>query len=132
MTLISKQQLGQLHGLLGALQLTSFKADIVASASNGRTESSKELYFTEAVSLIANLREKKKAKFGPMRKKVIHQCCMMGMVDDGDRPDYVRINKFVKGIGKRNPKKKELNQLNWKELIAVTTQVEAVYVKSLK
>lgn len=121
-----------LHALLGELQMTTYKADLVSRVTQGRTISSKELSVEEADQLINDLKAEKEVRVKPMRGKVIHYLCLCGMVDVEGNPDFGRINNFIKGIGSNNPKGKSLLQLSIDETRKVLNQVQAMYTNTLK
>lgn len=121
-----------LHALLSQLNLMDQKADLVAQFTNGRTMSSKEMSIDEARALIKALEDQKEQRTKKMRAKIIHLLCLLGMTLADGSPDYPRINRFVSGIGSRNPKRKNLLFLDPKETWAVLCQVEQMYAKELK
>lgn len=140
MTYITPAQNKKLHALLGQLGLMDHKAELVREYSSINSNSSKDLLWNEAQSLIkhlermTNTKSNSKPKEDPRRKmrgKIIHYLCLMGYTT-GDKPDVERINKFIVNIGTRNPRKVILNFLYEKELQQVLTQVEAMYLNEVK
>jgi hypothetical protein len=142
MTYITPAQNKKLHALLGQLGLMEHKAELVREYSSQNSNSSKDLLWNEAQSLIKHLERRansqpKAAPAGPdprrkMRGKIIHYLCLMGYTTAGDQPDVDRINKFIINIGSRNPRKVILNFLYEKELQQVLIQVEAMYLNEVK
>lgn len=129
---MTKQQNRTLHALLGALDMMRNKKDIIGSATGGRSTSSKDLSQSEAKLLITTLHQEQQRRTGATKAKIIHYCCeYFGMTTADDKPDYTRINKWVRGIGSNNPNKKQLGALNAKEMNAVCTQVETAVKKKL-
>jgi hypothetical protein len=118
--------------LITQLNLGEQKADLIFGASNGRSESSKDLLYNEAEQLISRLKEEREAAVGKTRGKIIHLLCLLGMVTDDGQPDYPRINSYVQAIGTNNPKRRKLFYLSPKEMNAVCSQVEAWYKRELK
>lgn len=127
----------RLHALLTQLGLMEHKAELVREYSSINSNSSKDLQYNEAQSLIKHLERMApapKPKEDPRRKmraKVIHYLCLMGYTK-GEQPDYDRINKFIVNIGSNNPRKVILNYLYEKELLPVVNQVEAMYKHEVK
>jgi hypothetical protein len=89
----------------------------------------RELSYFESNLLIKELQEEVDRHLGKTQRKVIHLMCLAGYVAEDGKPDYARINKFLQGIGSRNPGKKKLFNLNKTELNAVCTQVEQMAKK---
>lgn len=125
-----------MHGLLAQLapadQLAQVKESVAMAYSNNRTAKTSELTHVEAEKLIEHLIKQREEKCRPMRAKVIHLMCLMGYVNEKGNADYDRINAFIKNIGSRNPRKKNLYWMNVQTLYAVLNQVQAMYNKSLK
>ncbi len=108
------------------------KQTMVASFSNGRSTSSKDLTAVEVEAMLRYLQDSHSARCKPMRGKIIHYLSLLGYVDGQNRPDWNRINDFIKGIGSNNPRQVQLNFLYYSELPAVVSQVEQMYRKELK
>ncbi|WP_420582056.1 hypothetical protein [Reichenbachiella sp.] len=64
-------------------------------------------------------------------KTAVHYLCLMGMTTSDDKPDFTRINSFVKNIGSNNPKKETLNKLTPGQLNKVVTQIKSMYQKEI-
>ena len=116
MNYASKPQIGKLHVLLNKLGLIEEKKAIIDSASNGRTESSKELSFEEAKSLIRLLVE-----YDPSERlkslifSLAYQAGVIyGSTDTDKKINTAKLNLFIK---ERGAIKKELNSMDYKELI---------------
>lgn len=82
----------------------------------------------ELVRLIGYLVQKE-SSLKRMRGKVIYFLCEWGMTTHENKPDYERINAFIKTIGSSNPAKRKLYDLNKNELLAVLNQVEKMVSK---
>lgn len=121
----------RLHALLSMLNLMEVKGDLIRQYTQGRTLSSKEMDNLEALTLIKALEDEREQRSKKMRGKIIHYLCLYGMTREDGSADYPRINKFIREIGARNPKKKNLLYLDPKELLAVLNQVEAMYKREL-
>ncbi len=121
-----------IHGLLNELHIMDQKAVLVDSITHGRTDSSSEMSELEANLFIRKLQEIKEDKVKAMRGKIVYYLCLYGMTNNTGRPDYDRINKFIRNIGKNNPKQKLLFNLSPKEMRNCLNQVEAMYKKELR
>lgn len=108
------------------------KEAMVASFSNGRSTSSKDLNNVEVEAMLRYLQDEHSARCKPMRGKIIHYLCLLGYTVGNNQADWNRINDFIKGIGSNNPRQVQLNFLYYSELPKVVTQVEAMYRKETK
>ena len=140
---IEPRQLKQLHTLLQQQNILHHKAEMVGGATNGRTESSRELTYTEAADLINQLQAMNpplggrgawKPKPGEhIRRKIIAIAYNMQWEvpnPKGGKPkaDIKRINDWCL---LQQPKKK-LNDCNVKELsLLVTIFEQKVYKQFL-
>ncbi len=122
----------RLHMLLSQLDLMEMKATLISDVTGNRTSSSKEMTHAEANLLIKSLQQERDSRVSKTQKKIIHLMCLLGFVKDDGKPNYSRINNYVKEIGSRNPGKKNLADLTPKEMNAVCSQVEAWYKKEVK
>ena len=152
----SLEQNKMLHVLFGQLGLEAeVKEDICKQYSNGRTSSTKELFYDEANAMIEQLKAMsygrasqrfdsaqrpslppigkaknavdERTKAERMRKKILHYCHLMRWeVKPGGRVDYERLNRWLVTYGKP---KKSLNNLSNRELPEVLSQFEQVYKK---
>lgn len=118
----------RIHALLASAGLMDQKQNILAGFGVASTSDLERL---DAEALIQYLTDQRKARCQPMRNAIIHHLALMGYTS-GQKPDYDRINNFIKSIGANNPKKKHLNQLSYQELHKVTTQVKAMYQNHIK
>lgn len=118
------------HGLLNLLGRD--KADVVAFVTDGRTESSSSMTQAECDRAINLLKLDAKDRFGKSRGKVIHLCCLCGMVLADGSPDYRRIDGWVAKQKAANPRGRALHWLRGGELNQVVTVAEAMYRTSLK
>ncbi len=125
MNYASKPQLSKIHVLLNKLGLTESKVEIVSNFSNGRTISSKLLYASEAKELIIKL-----AEYDPNERlkslvfSLAYQAGIIyGSTGEDKRINAAKLNLFLK---ERGAVKKELNAMNYAELIKTHRQFEAV------
>ncbi|MOA20004.1 hypothetical protein D3C78_1404200 [compost metagenome] len=138
---IEPSQLKRLHLLLNATGKLGRKHAYVYDFSGGRTESSREMFPSEAKKLIDHLElmdraengvNEEKDKADRQRKKIIAIARKMGW-EIGTYPDrkadMIRINKWCqeKGFGK-----KTLNSYSLKELPKLVYQFDQVYQSYLK
>jgi hypothetical protein len=137
---IDPQQLKQLHTLLQKQNLTHHKAEMVGGATGGRTESSKELTYTEAADLIKQLQamqpvQQWKPKPGEQqRRKIIAIAYNMHWEipnPKGGKPkaDMNRINDWCIKFGFGH---KKLNDYTVQELPKLVSIFEIVYKQFLK
>lgn len=122
----------QIYRLLAEVGLKDNKNQYVSEWTSGRTTHVSDLTNAEANLMIQALNDMRDQHLMGMRKKIAHLCGLYGMTHADGRLNYERINKFIKNIGSRNPKKKILWYLNRKELLAVLNQVEAMVKKEFK
>jgi hypothetical protein len=132
---ITPAQNRRLHQLINSLGIASIKSELINDASNGRTNSSKELSNQEATYLIKHLESKqpvvKQKKDDPadrMRKKILSVCHQLhwhkGTDENGKaKLDWKRINDWCI---KYSPEHKTLNEHTIPELTKLVTQFESV------
>lgn len=130
---ITPAQIKQLHVLLAETGQKAYKQDLMDMVcSDGRyPTSSKELYQSEATSLINWLKttkEKQDNSLNTMRRKVISCLRECGFNNKG-KADMPRIYSWVE---KYSHFKKPLNKHNYNELVKLVTQAEIMKVKHLK
>lgn len=128
MQTVTKPQIAKIHVLLSNLGIADQKAEMIYNASKGRTESSKELTIDEARALITFL-----AQYDPREKQkgLIFSLAYKAGIIYGSTPDDKKMNaaKLSAFIKERGAVKKDLNAMNYDELIKVHRQFEAI-VKS--
>ncbi len=137
--LLNKNQLMAFNALIHRLGLVEHKATMVQGATNGRTQSSKELYSNEARELIMQLNlqqlktDSNADKMQPMRGKIMYYAHEMRWtktnptgktVADGKRIDEWMLH-FSYG-------KKKLNAYKYAELPKLVSQFQQVYKAFLK
>lgn len=91
-----------LFGLLHRLNWLHYRQDLAIQYSNGRTESTKELYFKECQTLINYLKievnkpqgSKEPTQLEKMRKKFFYYCHELKWKKKG-KLDYERINNWL-------------------------------------
>ena len=122
---INKEQLKKLHVLLGKLGWMDEKASIVEQITEGRTQSSRELTFDEATSLLRQLVECSPAE---KLKGIISQLAyragiVYGNTDADKKMNVAKLNLF---LNERGAVKKDLNKMDYAELIKTHRQFEAI------
>lgn len=122
-------QIRRLHAMLGERNMMHRKKDLVVSASQGRTESSKGLSEREMDLLISRLETIKPVKqperdpiLDKKRKRVIANMAAAGYVLESGKPDMIAIYAWVR----RQKHKKELNQLSSQDLSELIVAAEGV------
>jgi hypothetical protein len=122
------------YALINKLGLQEQKNALVASFSATNNASLTDMSNQEANLLIAHLQGEEKRANDPMRRKIIHQLCLLGYTKPNTQsPDYERIDQFLKErCGNKNPKKHKLNQLTHSELIAVLGIIGARVKKEVR
>lgn len=130
-TLIMNPKLNkQLHSLLALQGLMEQKAELVNTATDGRTSSSSDMTDTEAQKLIdaikpigiitkTNMDEAKKTN---TIRKCFSLFRLMGYYK-GEKPDYDRINQFCLH---RSAAKKRLTDMDVKELSNLIYQLNRI------
>lgn len=124
----TKPQIAKIHVLLSNLGITEQKAQIVYDLSSGRTESTKELFIDEARRLITSLSEyDPKERQKSLVFSLAYQAGIIyGSSADDKKINAAKLNLFLK---ERGAVKKELNAMNYNELVKTHRQFEAI-VKS--
>ena len=124
---ITKQQITIIQTIISANKLAAYKDAIIASASNNRTTSTKELTKAEAAMIIKSLQEKYPYQPPPdplhkMRGRILSICHTLGWHKQGRKLDYDRINQFCeKNLKKRLDK---LDKLELQKMIYIFEKVE--------
>lgn len=126
---MNNQLNAQLNGLLNATGLIGQKETLVLSATQGRSESRKDLTDHEAMGLINFLKQQPQptAKEDKMRKKIIsmaHECGWHHLVNGKWKIDMKRLNDWCV---KSSYLKKELNKYSYNELPTLVSQFSKVY-----
>lgn len=116
----------QLYALLNLTGQS--KEDMVAQATEGRTESAKEMTDAEYNLLLSMLAQQEDARVSVLRR-VVHRMCLMGYTTEDNKPDYVRINEWMRT---RTAAKCDLGKMTHSQMMATGTQVEAVWRSLLK
>lgn len=136
MKTITPQQLRKISTLISQRGIDKeTKAAMVIGFSNGRTESSKDLYVEEAALMIRHLEQTDPnyPAAEKMRRKLIYMAHTMGWQKaDGNgkmRIDMQRVDEWCTTYGYG---KKRLNNYSYKELPKLLSQFEAVYKKFLQ
>lgn len=120
----STNQIKALHAILRKQGLISIKTELVASASGGRTESSKELTAVEMKALLESL--SLETSDNKMRRKIIKLAHDKGWQVFDQRKaklvaDMQRINNWCVKYGQFH---KPLNEHDTKELVSLVSQFE--------
>ncbi len=125
MNLISAAQIKILHTLLNQLGLLEEKARFISDVSNGRTQSSRQLTFSEARVLIQHLKTDDSGE--KMRKKIFalaYEAQMIwGETEEDKKMNGVKLKEFIKAKG---AVKKELNKMTNAELVKTVSQFEQI------
>jgi len=126
----TKPQIAKIHVLLSNLGITEQKIEIVYNLTNGRTQSTKDLTIDEARRLITSL-----AEYDPCERQkslifsLAYQAGIIyGSTTDDKKMNTAKLNMFLK---ERGAVKKELNAMNFSELVKTHRQFEAM-VKAVK
>ncbi len=122
---ITQPQLKMIHTLLGKQGLTKDKPNLIYGFSNGRTESSKELYINEARDLIQYLKDQDESP--TFIKRIWHLAYLAGIIY-GNTPEdkainAAKLNLFVK---QRGTVKKSIHEQSTTELKRTVRQFEAI------
>jgi hypothetical protein len=124
-------EIKRIHALLNSLGWMERKFDILHGYG---VSSTKDLNYSQTKDLLRWLESEHNSHLKRMRGTVIHYLCIMpgyAFTTPDNRPDYAKINKFIQELGSTNPKRKPLLELYSKELVAVVTQVKAMYRKEV-
>lgn len=125
MTPATKPQIQKIHVLLNQLGLTDSKKEVVWQISKGRTESTKDLSIQEAKALIQGLSE-----FSPIErmKSLVFSLAYQTGIIYGDTAEDKRINvaKLNLFLRERGTVKKELNEMDYTELVKVHSQFQGI------
>ncbi len=125
MKTITKPQIAKIHVLLNNKGWLDQKKEIILDASDGRTASSKELTIEEARHLIIMLAEHDPAE---RLKSLVFSLAYQAGIIYGSSADDKKINaaKLNLFIMERGAVKKELNKMNYTDLVKVHRQFEAI------
>lgn len=150
MNAITKQQIAAFHGLLRKHGLSDDKADIVSQISNGRTRSTTQLTYSEAMGWINAMNSnngeeaaiKKVSSEDPRKRMFNHIIAMaheMGWIKQVNKvqkdgslklvKDYSDVHAWIEKYGYL---KKPLNKYSYDELPALVTAFKSVYFGKLK
>lgn len=125
----------KLHLLLSKAGLNEEKPELVSFYTDGRTTSSRDLYFQEAEKLIKYLegitqgsQPTAAEKADKMRKRVIAICYELGWIEPTEDQEERKMNMaFIDSFLKRRGYlKKPLNQFTAKELPKLVTQFKQI------
>lgn len=130
---ITPGQIKIIRTIISARKLDHMKDELILSASEGRTSSTKDLYFIEADALIKSLNtegKKEEDKSYKMRGKILSMAHEMQWYKPGTRKlNYDRINEWCEKFGYLH---KRLDRYTYSELPKLVTQFEAVHKDFLK
>lgn len=130
---ITPGQIKIIRTIISERKMDHMKDDLILSASDGRTNSTKELYFAEADALIKTLNvdsKKKEDKSYKMRGKILSMAHEMQWYLPGTRKlNYARINEWCEKFGYLH---KRLDRYTYSELPKLVTQFESVHKDYLK
>jgi hypothetical protein len=146
MNLANSDQLKKIHAALHRRGLLHHKREMVGGYTNGRTESSKEMYQEEAQHMLDMLNEdlqnnqQEKDKRQKMVNHIIAMAHEMGWIKEvmvvsaesgipAKKKDYSSLHAWVEKYGYL---KKSLNKYTYKELPILVTAFQGVYSDWLK
>lgn len=133
------QKIRQFNAILTRLRLQDMKPELIFEASNGRTNSTKELNNDELNDLIDHLNSMQQSlqkdetvkksierqQADRMRKKILHYCHLMFWYIPGTQElDFNAIDQFCSDRGYLH---KKLNKYSYQELPTLVSQFEQVY-----
>ena len=124
---ITPKQITIIQTIISANKLAAYKDAIIASASNNRTTSTKELTKAEAAMIIKSLQEKYPYQPPPdplhkMRGRILSICHTLGWYKEGRKLDYDRINQFCEKCLKKRLDK--LDKAELQKMIYIFEKVE--------
>lgn len=124
------QQIKYVRYLLTKAGLIDQKDEVVLAITEGRTSHLRDMTQDETQALIKSLGEdENQAIKGRMVRKVLSMAHEMGWETEGGKVNMERVNAWCL---KYTSNKKTLDQLSLKELPAVVTAFEKVYLSFLK
>ena len=136
---LTKNQLMAFNALIHRLGLVEHKAAMVAGATDGRTESSRELYSHEARDLILQLNHQQlrtddnAEKMQKMRGKIMYYAHEMRWTKTNPTGKTVADGKRIdEWMIKFSFDKKKLNAYKYAELPKLVSQFQQVYKAFLK
>ena len=123
-------QITKLHILLNKLGMIDEKRFIVYQLTEGRTQSTKDLTYDEAASLIKSLSDYVPAE---RQKSLIFSLAYKAGLICGDTPEDKRMNtaKLNAFLVERGAVKKPLNEMTYDELVLTHRQFEGM-LKNVK
>ncbi len=125
---ITPSQLKIIHVLLNDLGIMDRKPELVYSFTDGRTDSSRKMYLSEAKTLIEYL--KGRNEYTDILNRIWHLAYEMEMIREGDKSEKAMnaatLNDFCL---KRGTVKKLLKDQSLKELKKTVLQFEAMHRK---
>lgn len=124
-------QIQKLHVLLNKLGIIDEKQQIVYNTTEGRTTSSKELSFDEARQLIMSLSEyDPKERIKSLVFSLAYKAGIIyGSTDTDKKINTAKLNLFIREKGTI---KKNLNEMDYSELIKTHRQFEAIVKNNQK
>lgn len=125
---ITPGQIKIIRTIISERKLDHMKDDLILSASEGRTSSTKELYYAEANALIKSLNKDNKQTEDngyKMRGKIFSMAHEMQWYLPGTRKlNYDRINEWCEKFGYLH---KRLDRYSYSELPKLISQFEKVH-----
>lgn len=125
---ITPAQLKIIHVLLNDLGIMPRKRDLIYSFTDGRTDSCRDMYLSEAKTLIEYL--KGRDEYTNLLNRIWHLAYEAGIIQKGDRSDNAMnaatLDKFCKTKGSV---KKRLQDQSLSELKKTVRQFEAINKK---
>lgn len=132
----TKSQNSRLYGLFSQLAVSEdIKKELVFQFTGGRTEKSSEMEHRECNDLINTLQQqlndqnKQKRQIADMlqkqRRNIFKLMYDVGLINNTMK-SYEKVNVINNWISKKTKLNKELNSLNYDELISLKKQLQAV------
>lgn len=128
---VTAPQIQKIHVLLRNLGISDHKKEIVFDITDGRTVSTKELTIDEARVLITRLSENDPNN---RLKSVIFSLAYQAGIIYGSTPDDRKMNaaKLSMFLRDRGAVKKDLNDMDYRELVKTHRQFEAIVRNTVK
>ena len=104
----SSSQIIQFNAILNSLNLQDMKRELIANATDGRTDRTKQMSNVEICELIAYLNKEQKTeiKGNKIRRSIMSMCYQIGVISSemSNEEKIAEIDKYIKS----HPKTKDL------------------------
>lgn len=128
----TKPQIQIIRTILSKQGLNDDKDAIIEEFTGGRTNSTSKLYFSEATTLIKQLKNPVAASEEKQRKHIIAMAHEMTWELEDGKADMKRINSWVAKYGHLNASHRTINDYKGTDLQTLVTQFQNVYKSYLK